>query len=98
MTRNHFLSRPQNLTSKKVFRCVKITGEATSVRERKKRCGSNYLKATNTGSGWARRWNGRKFPCIFMIPTESSLKSQMDGKRVTSRPRTSFQKQPAAIL
>src|SRR5947208_7866078 len=96
MTHSHSLSRLPNHMLNKDSRCVRITGEATFGRVKKKQCGSNCSKETNIGSGWEQKSIGRRFPFTFMTRTESLRKNQTDGKKATSRPHTRFQKLLAA--
>src|SRR5947199_10734261 len=92
MTHSHSLSRLPNHTLNKDSKCVRITGEATLGRVKKKQCGSNCSKETNIGSGWERKSIGQRFPFTSMIRMESWPKNQTDGRKATSPLRTSFQK------
>src|SRR5207249_11182187 len=83
-----FAPRLPNHTLNKDSKCVRITGEATLGRVKKKQCGSNCSKETNIGSGWEQKSIGRRFPFTFMTRTESLRKNQTDGKKATSRPHT----------
>src|SRR5881397_3977340 len=92
MTPSRSRSKPPNLTSNRDFRCARTIGEAILVPGKKKPCASSCSKGTNTGFGWAQKSNVQRFPCIFMTPMGNWQKSQMDGRKVTSRLRTLFRK------
>src|SRR5215468_5263710 len=83
---------------KKDFTCARITGQATSLRVKGKRCGNNCLKGMNIGSGWEQKSMGRRCPFTFMIRTENSRNNQTVGQKATLRLRTSFRKPQAVTL
>src|ERR1700730_8724818 len=80
------------------FTCARITGQATSLRVKGKRCGNNCLKGMNIGSGWEQKSMEQKSPFIFIIRTENSRNNQTVGRKATLRLRTSFQKPRAVTL
>src|SRR6184192_64203 len=73
--------------SNKDFRCARITGQATSLRVKGKRCGNNCLKGMNIGSGWEQKSIEQKSPFIFIIRTENSRNNQTVGRKATLRLR-----------
>src|SRR5262249_36592972 len=83
---------------KKDFTCARITGQATSLQVKGKRCGNNCLKGMNIGSGWERTSIMQRCLFIFMIRTENSRNNQTVGRKATVRLRTSFQKPQALTL
>src|ERR1043166_3426461 len=66
-------------------------------RARKKPCANSCSKETNTGSGWALRWNERGSQSTFTIRTANWRSSRTAGRKVISPRRISFQKAPAVI-
>src|SRR5438034_2423804 len=84
--------------SNKDFTCARITGQATSLRVKGKRCGNNCLKGMNIGSGWEQKSMEQKSPFIFMIRTENSRNNQTVGRKATLPLRTSFRKPQAVTL
>src|SRR5215510_12234125 len=82
----------------KDFKCARITGQATSLRVKGKRCGNNCLKGMNIGSGWEQKSIEQRSPFIFIIRTENSRNNQTVGQKATLRLRTSFQKPQAVTL
>src|SRR3982751_2022558 len=83
---------------KKDFTCVRITGQAPSLRVNGKRCGNNCFKETIIGSGWEQKSIMRKCPFIYMIRMENSRNDQTVGRKTTLRLRISFQKPQAVTL
>src|SRR4026209_1197395 len=82
----------------KDFTCARITGQATSLRVKGRRCGNNCLKGMNIGSGWEQKSIMQRCPFIFMIRTENSRNNQTVGRKTTLRLRTSFRKPQAVTL
>ena len=78
--------------------CARITGQATSLRVKGKRCGNNCLKGMNIGSGWEQKSIMQRCPFIFIIRTENSRNNQTVGRKATLRLRTSFRKPQAVTL
>src|SRR5262249_26442475 len=82
----------------KDFTCARITGQATSLRVKRKRCGNNCSKGMNIGFGWEQKSIEQRSPFISMIRTENSLNNQTVGRKATLRLRTSFRKPQAVTL
>src|SRR6201997_2677244 len=78
--------------------CARITGQASSLQVKKKRCGNNCLKGMNIGSGWEQKSIEQKSPFIFIIRTENSRNNETVGRKATLRLRTSFRKPRAVTL
>src|SRR5262249_16433473 len=83
---------------KKDFTCARITGQATSLRVKRKRCGHTCSKGINIGSGWEQKSMEQSHPFIFIIRTEHSRNNQTVGRKTTLRLRTSFRKPQAVTL
>src|SRR4029077_1372289 len=98
MMHSRMLFRRQNHTYNKDFRCARITGEATSLRAKRKRYGNNYSKGTNIGSGWEQKSIGQRCPFTFTIRMENCRKNQTAGRKDILRLRTSFQRLPGVTL
>src|SRR5215471_11889532 len=83
---------------KKDFTCARITGQASSLRVKRKRCDNNCLKGMNIGSGWEQKSIGRRCRFTFIIRTENSRNNQTVGRKASLRLRTSFRKPQAVTL